>query len=68
MEGEFIRIDTTQNPMLDLHDALLDSPSERAGWYCHRGANALIKHWMRHGIEEIVKEALRRREDEFGDS
>jgi len=64
MDEEIKNRDTTYYPMTALYDEL-QSPGERAGWYCHNGANTLIKHWMRHGIDEIVKEALRRREDEF---
>ena len=64
MNKDFKHCNTTYYPMTALYDEL-QSPGERAGWYCHNGAAALIKHWMRHGIEEIVKEALRRREDEF---
>ena len=26
----------------------------------HNGANALVRHWLRHAMQEIVKEALRR--------
>ena len=62
MNEEFKHRDTTLNPMTDPHYAL-ESPNERAGWYCHNGARALIKHWLKHGIEEICKEALKRRDE-----
>jgi len=64
MNKDFKQCDTTYYPMTAPYDEL-QSPNERAGWYCHNGANALIKHWMRHGIEQIVKEAIRRRDAEF---
>ena len=45
-----------------MSDALL-SPSERAGWYRHNAAVALIKHWLKFGMEQLIEEVLKRRSE-----
>jgi len=39
------------------------SPSERAGWYRHNAAAALIKHWLKFGMEQLIEEVLKRRSE-----
>ena len=59
MEANFQSRDAT-DPLID---ALLLSPSERAGWYRHNAAAALIKHWLKHGMQQLIEEVLRRRSE-----
>ena len=59
MEANFQNHDFNADP---LSDALL-SPSEHAGWYRHNGAQALIKHWLKFGMQQLIEEVLKRRSE-----